>query len=478
VYSEGTQGKMNKGACISNDGIVSNRVSLSPPTAKPRSATAKGTTNDKAMHVTITGSIRISGDTALFVVDNQHQISLRTGHPGNTIVAASTITNKTKKGSLIYKQVVQKSPRPVDPTVYKDKAKVWSDNELAFQNPIRGENGVGRVVFDPDTKSETRYIFCINHGWLTIGESPHSTSECKAYKKAMIRDESFVSRNPEVCSFLETAHQENKPKEKYPGTSTKAPLRWKSTDSKDESPDDTPLAVVDISKVNGAKAKLGFGKYKNMSYNSVLNLPGYIACLLGDLSKDQHSYGPYASVFYRWLKYHRHIIETNGVPHEDGFAKTNTKSGRGGKKSTSSSVEKNEDEVTQKTARKKNGGGSATVRKSKAPTTKDEDVDTSAITKKSSAKSVRKTVSTTLDDEEVWNTEDEDDDDDDGDQRTNSESTCEATILPSEDEKRRSSRSLPKISYTDINDDDIEAALVQEQNEATTGKHGKKRKMA
>ena len=244
----------------------------------------------------------------------------------------------------------------MDPSVYKDMDKVWTENELAWQNPVRGEKGIERAIFDPSTKSVKRYIFCINHGWLTIDESPHSTSECKAFKRAMNRNEPSESCNPNVRSFLGTSSQSaTKSKMKFPNESVKAPARWTSK-NKEITTEDKPTVVVDISKVNGAKAKLGFGKYKNMSYNSVLNLPGYISCLLGDLSKDQHSYGPYATVFYRWLKFRRHVVETNGDPHVDGYAKTNTKSGRGGKKSTSSSVEKNEDKDTQKTVRKTKGG--------------------------------------------------------------------------------------------------------------------------
>ena len=85
-----------------------------------------------------------------------------------------------------------------------------------------------------------------------------------------------------------------------------------------------------------------------------------------------------------------------------------------------------------------------------------------------------------MEEEKVWNTEDEEDDDDDnndGDQATKSDSTREGTILPCADEKRRSSRSLRNISYTDMDDDAIDATLLQEQNETTTRKQGKKRKM-
>ncbi len=123
------------------------------------------------------------------------------------IATQSASFKKTKRGALVNKLTVQKSPRPMDPSVYKDMDKVWTEKELAWQNPIRGENGIGRVIFNPSTKSIKRYIFCINHGWLTINESPHSTSECKAFRMAMNRNVPFVSRNPDVRIFLETSSQ-------------------------------------------------------------------------------------------------------------------------------------------------------------------------------------------------------------------------------------------------------------------------------
>ncbi len=504
-------------ASNSTDNVVSNRVSLSPPLANHRSATVKGN-DDKPIRISITGSILLSGGTALFVADNT-QLPATSGQV-NTMLATSTIAKKKKHGSTIHKSIAQKSPRPTDLTVYRDKEKVWGDKELAWQNPIRGENGVGRVIFDPDTKSEQRYIFCINHGWLTIGESPHSTSECKAYKKSMMMNEPYISHNPEVRSFLKpTLSSEIKSKGKFHGESIKAPLRWKTKDAKVDMPDEKVLAVVDISKVNGAKAKVGFGKYKNLTYNTVVNIPGYIAWLVGDLSKDLNAYGTHAAVFYRWLKHHRLVIETNGHPHEDGFAKSTSKAPRRGKKkSTESSDLESEDEGTQKKAKKKEvsvkKGGLTSKKKivdnseftSKVVsfslrendmetdvdstyenTTKDGDVNPtidakrcgkkSNAMKKSSAGSARKTVSSTLEEEKAWNCEDEDDEDIDDDQGTKSDLSREGTILPAADEKRRSSRSLRNISYTDIDDDAIEAALVQEQIETSTQKQGKKRKM-
>ena len=49
------------------------------------------------------------------------------------------------------------------------------------------------------------YILCTNHdGWSTgVGESPHSTLECKAYKRAMKENKPFHNRNQNVLSFLE-----------------------------------------------------------------------------------------------------------------------------------------------------------------------------------------------------------------------------------------------------------------------------------
>ena len=85
-----------------------------------------------------------------------------------------------------------------------------------------------------------------------------------------------------------------------------------------------------------------------------------------------------------------------------------------------------------------------------------------------------------MEEEKVWNTEDEEEDDDDnndGDQGTKSDLTREGTILPCADKKRRSSCLLRNILYTDIDDDAIDATLLQEQIKTTTRKQGKKRKM-
>ena len=428
VYPEPTEGGTND--CVhvsieaqvpdcasnSNNNVVSNRVSLSPPLANHCSATVKGD-GDKPICISITGSIHIFGGKASFVADNT-QFSPTSGLV-NSVSATSTIAKKKKHCSIIYKSVAQKSPHPTDPIVYREKEKVWGDKELAWQNPIRGENGVGRVIFDPNTKSKQRYIFCINHGWLTIGESPHSTSECKAYRKSMMMNEPYISRNPEVRSFLKpTLSSEIKSKEKFHGELIKAPLRWKTKDAKVDMPDEKVLAVVDISKVNGAKAKVGFGKYKNLTYNTVVNIPGYIAWLVGDLSKDLNAYGTHAAVFYRWLKHHRLVIETNGHPHDDGFAKSTSKAPRRGKKkSTKSSDSESEDEGSQKKAQKKG----VSVKKG-GLTSKKKCADSSKSASKVVSLSLRENF---IDEEETVD-----------DKETDFDSTYESTVLQHADEKR------------------------------------------
>ena len=243
-------------------------------------------------------------------------------------------------------------------SVYKDKEKVWSEEELPWGIPLRGENGIGRLVFDPEAKTTTPYIFCINHGWCAVGENPHSTSECKAFKRALVDNKIFESSNPDVRFFLENGPALSaglgvkKEPESFPGKSLKAPPRWQpkrnTLDIEESIESSKPAEVVNIEKVNGTKAKLGFGKFKNMRYNVVLaSIPGYTAALLPNLSRDPLRYGPHANTFYRWLKYNKHVIPTNGDPHEDGTIKDKKKSGRSGieqpgegkKKTTSDSLE-------------------------------------------------------------------------------------------------------------------------------------------
>ncbi len=101
-----------------------------------------------AIQVTITGTIHLSGGTALFAAGSTQMLIV---NPPSNICAATSITKKIKGGTLVTKPVVQKSARPDDPSEYKDSTKVWTENELAWQNPIRGENGIGRVIFDPLT---------------------------------------------------------------------------------------------------------------------------------------------------------------------------------------------------------------------------------------------------------------------------------------------------------------------------------------
>ncbi len=148
------------------------------------------------------------------------------------------------------------------------------------------------------------------------------------------------------------------------------------------------------------------------------------------------------------------------------------------------------DEDTQKNAKKKKGRSSGTVRKTKSPRTMDDgDDDTIDFPKKCGKKSnaskkksrggfARKTVSSNLKEEKVWNTEDEDNDDDnDSDQGIKFDSTSEVSVLTGSDKIRRSSRSSRIVTYTDIDDDAINAALVEEQNEIPSKQQGKKRKM-
>lgn len=54
-------------------------------------------------------------------------------------------------------------------------------------------------------QNKKAYILCTNHdSWSTgVGESPHSTLECKAYKRAMKENKPFHNRNQNVLSFLE-----------------------------------------------------------------------------------------------------------------------------------------------------------------------------------------------------------------------------------------------------------------------------------
>ncbi len=65
----------------------------------------------------------------------------------------------------------------------------------------------------------------------------------------------------------------------------------------------------------------------------------------------------------------------------------------------------------------------------------------------------------------------------DSDQGIKFDSTSEVSILTGSDKIRRSSRSSRIVTYTDIDDDAINVALVEEQNEIPSKQQGKKRKM-
>jgi len=64
---------------------------------------------------------------------------------------------------------------------------------------------------------------------------------------------------------------------------------WNKSDIEDTTDASKPIEVVTIEMVNWSKAKLGFSRYKNVTFNTILaSQPGYVVALVVlDLLKEE-----------------------------------------------------------------------------------------------------------------------------------------------------------------------------------------------
>lgn len=227
-------------------------------------------------------------------------------------------------------------------SVYSDPSKVWSANDV-WGPPKRGEDGVSRTINDVE------YFFCSKHGWLTQDESPHTQRECKAVEQAKAKKMRFTSNNPTIREAIDNAKEKvttvasklpptsiNQKPGKFPGQSKALPrYNKKSSSRKNNNSEDDECAeiyVTTVGNIDGAKAKMGFGTFKNMAYKDVLaRHPSYVEWAANEYGNNKGGYGRShgLSLFVEWLIYHGHVEKVVAKEHT-----VELNPNAGGKKST------------------------------------------------------------------------------------------------------------------------------------------------
>ena len=264
-------------------------------------------------------------------------------------------------------------------SVYSDRSKVWSADDV-WGPPKRGEDGVSRTI------NGVEYFFCSKHGWLTLEESPHTQRECKAVEKAKAKKMRFTSNNPTIREAIDNAKEEmttvasklpptsiNQKPGKFSGQSKALPrYNKKSSSRKNNNSEDDECAeiyVTNVGNIDGAKAKMGFGKLNNMTYKDVLaRHPSYVEWAANEYGNNKGGYGRShgLSLFVEWLIYHGHVEKVVAKEHT-----VELNPNAGGKKSTKKKP----------TAKSSTAGAGKKVKKSTAGSK-----TTSAAAKKKSTK--------------------------------------------------------------------------------------------
>lgn len=317
-----------------------------------------------------------------------------------------------------------------DPSVYQDQTHVFNPTD-PWQRPLAGENGTTRFFYGK------YYSYCSNCGWEVItsnGVGGHVTRECKAKSNAKQTNKNFSSGHDDIVASRRLIAQEEAAanaaadvvavdvdSEEDAGPSGSAAARRDRNKKMDHRKDGSRLRKTKVAKpsgsdggdedeqqywafdekgINGDKARMKFGQYKQSTYSQVVAQdPAYCEWVMALVTDDDPSMSK-IKMFQRWLIFNKHVFQHDGTyvttAREDSSEKkaTKTKKTAAAKKTTAATTTKKKPAATT-TSKKK-----VATKKKKAATKKsnpkhddsdseDEPAATMPSVKKRSANPVR-----------------------------------------------------------------------------------------
>ena len=250
--------------------------------------------------------------------------------------------NKNKKKTVTQRPPIRnwgKFNKP-DQSVYQDNTHVFSHTD-PWQKPLAGENGTTRFFYGK------YYSFCPNCGWEVItsnGVGGHVRKECKAKSKARQMNKNFSSGHDDIVAvrLLITKEEASAAKaaavivamdvdnEEDAGPSGSGHDRNKKMDSKGKGgfrlrknkakPSDSDGGDEDeqqywafrVEDIDGDKARVLFGKHKQLTFNQLVALdPAYCEFVMS-LDSDDASKSR-IKLLQRWLIFNKHVFQHDGT---------------------------------------------------------------------------------------------------------------------------------------------------------------------